>query len=59
MNIQEQASTHRFPKISEKRWLEKNRHYSRIDEKQMQSILYFGLIWKLFERECSHKAVGI
>ncbi|MDD2219333.1 MAG: hypothetical protein PHS63_04515 [Desulfoplanes sp.] len=52
MNTKEPATAHSFPNMSERVWLQKNRHYPLIDETKMQSIFYFGLIWNLFEREC-------
>jgi len=41
----------------EKQWLERNRHYSELDETKLTSIFYFTLIWNLFEKElCGNDA---
>ena len=45
--------------MSEKLWLEKNIHYEIIDEKKLESIFYFSLVWNIFEKECCHKNASI
>lgn len=45
--------------ISEKEWLEQNWIHDILDEKKIQSILYFTLIWNIFERKVCKKDVSI
>ena len=45
--------------MSEKQWLEQNIHYETIDEKKLESIFYFSLVWNIFEKECCDKYAEI
>lgn len=41
--------------MQEKEWLQNNRYYSELDEDKLKSVLYFSLIWNVYEKELCDK----
>jgi hypothetical protein len=43
--------------MNEKEWLQSKEEYTHFDDTKIQSVLYFTLVWNIFEKElCSNSA---